>query len=177
MKILNRITELYKRFVKNTCVVFAMQKTSNSVAVKDVYRADNLYILGEMKAIVREDLKNVFCERFTKGETLYYVSSQGKLIAYGWKKTDVKHFYVYEIGCKIAFNKNITMLYDFWVDEQHRGYGIYKKLLTRIIADSDSKEDLVIFAENDNIPSLKGIRSVGFQHVSDVSFTKRKVVL
>lgn len=177
MKILCKINELYHRIFTNKCIVFLIKKAHDVIAPEDIYQVGNWETFELHNIRVEHDLKDILCKRFAEGETLYFATHQGRMISHGWRKRGIKNFYVYEIGCQVTFTQDITMLYDFWVEDTYRGQGIYKKMLTKIIADSKKQEDLVIFAEKNNTASLKGICSVGFEYIREISFLKRKISL
>lgn len=60
------------------------------------------------------------------------------------------------------------MLGFYRTDPAHRGRGVYHFLLRRSVAMAPAHEPLLIYAERDNEPSLRGIERAGFVFVAEV---------
>lgn len=174
LKLFRKALQLFNRYCVNVCDVFCycisqkqndIQQTSVKVFVAAATK-DLAVVHGAI------DKEKQYKERFCRGEKLYYILDNGKIIGYGWKRDSVKSFYLWEIARDVRFEKPVSVLYDFFVEESHRRKGLYYSLLKNIISSADIDEYLVIYALQKNVASIRGIEKAGFKKWFEVSRLK-----
>lgn len=110
-------------------------------------------------------MREVMWWRFRRGlATLLLVRSpNGRPAAFGW----VQSWRPFRRRFR-AISRGGRMLGFYRTDPAHRGRGVYHFLLRRSVAMAPAHEPLLIYAERDNEPSLRGIERAGFVFVAEV---------
>lgn len=178
-KLIKRIKIEIARFFLNRCYVFQLHNPQGCMKIE----SDSVMVAWEINQLLRQskialsaEQRALYEGRFAKRDALYYIACEDTIIASGWKRPNINSFYAWEIHRDICFDRPVSMLYDFSVDKNHRGKGLYSSMLRAIIARAEFDERLVIFALSDNIGSIKGINRAGFKKWFVIShfFLKRE---
>lgn len=104
----------------------------------------------------------------------YIAAINDQLVGYAWVTTSSCH--VSEINFHLPVGPGRIYIYDCFVRADCRKQGIYHSLLSRILADYTLPrwprryETACIAVEPDNMTSVRGIRRVGFEEFSRISY-------
>jgi hypothetical protein len=110
--------------------------------------------------------------RLADGHRVYLAFDQGEPAAWGWVATRVAE--IGELGTRFALPRGHRYLWNFVTLPQHRGRGIYPRLLQSILqAEAADTETFWIAYAPENRASASGIHKAGFTTVATLSFDER----
>jgi CelD/BcsL family acetyltransferase involved in cellulose biosynthesis len=115
--------------------------------------------LDEMLAFNQQFLVDAH-KRLAQGERCFVMEDQERVVAVGWVNPRSPHP-VTETEAVLRFPEHAVVLYDFHIVKSSRGLGLYPQLLTGIRFALGAVPAL-IYAEDWNVASLRGIRRAGF---------------
>ena len=83
--------------------------------------------------------------RLTDGENVYTYSSNGRLLAYGWLKSDQESDYFAEVGQEYTYDLPGDVLYDIHVQAQPGNQDLYSALVGQMLDDSIRESECKVF--------------------------------
>jgi len=119
--------------------------------------------------------KQSFCydalNRFEKNIHSYTLSSNNKLLHYGWLVEQQTEAFISEVQHHYKWPEHSTILYDFYTDPDARGQGLYQEnvrhMLSEACASSETK-NICISALASNKPSCYVIEKLGFEYIESL---------
>ena len=105
------------------------------------------------------------------GRECYVAVCDDDIAGYAWVSADSLH--VDEIACTLPLAPDEVFIYDCFVDEAHRGKGIYPLMLQAALRDCAAQRHIrraLIGAASVNHASLRGIRKAGFREWKRVHY-------
>jgi GNAT superfamily N-acetyltransferase len=107
--------------------------------------------------------------RFADGHRAYVAWRSGEPAAWGWLATRTAH--IGELGSTFSVPAGERYLWNFVTHPDHRGLGIYPRLLNAITeAEESGAERFWVAYAPENHASGAGIRKAGFTEVAGLSF-------
>lgn len=113
--------------------------------------------------------EEVMTRRFEAGHRAYVALRDGELAAWGWVAT--RSAEIGELSSTFTIPSGDRYLWNFVTSKEHRGKGIYPRLLDAIVR-SESREAArfwIAYAP-ENHASGSGIRKAGFVNLAELSF-------
>ena len=123
--------------------------------------------LPPMKPRVERQLHQRTSLRSRKGDICVILLVDGYGVGFGWVRRARTHR-VDEVGLPLIFESTEICFFDFFIDPDFRGRGLYTKFL-REMRRLYGTCSAVIYAESSNIASLAGICSAGFTPIFSVT--------
>ena len=123
----------------------------------------SLFIKGEKRGIKNILVRSMFCLSSKGSFRIYYVTDEGG--------KPIHTSYVMGPTAKFPFmEKGDIHIGPCRTDPDHRGKGIYRKVLRAIHADHchDGYSGAYMIVLEENLPSIKGIEAAGLTHVGRV---------
>jgi RimJ/RimL family protein N-acetyltransferase len=120
------------------------------------------------QAFLREAL-----QRIERGETVYTLVQDGRLVHYGWIHQR-RQAWLPEVGLRLELPEGAVTFYDFYTHPQYRGRGFYQSALRHMLAEtaaSPQVRQIHIAVLAGNAPSRRSIEKVGFLYAK--SFFRR----
>ena len=103
--------------------------------------------------------------RALRGYRLYSVMYEGEIVSYCFFKKNYMHKYHF-------MHKKDYLINPYYVTPKYRGNGYGGRLLAAAVADiKDNSSRIWAVVESDNIPSIKTLENLGFQHMG---YAKKK---
>jgi hypothetical protein len=117
----------------------------------------------ENKEWVYNHFPDTLCKkRWQEGCLFFYLlDNYNQPCSFAWFRKGHKHF-VGEINKTVTFPFDVNCIFDCITPSQYRGKGYYPRLISWISAKESSRPSM-IYANNSNIASNKGILKVGFK--------------
>jgi GNAT superfamily N-acetyltransferase len=120
---------------------------------------------------LNESVQRYHYDRYKYGDRCYVAfSSCKKLAGSGWLR-DRGELQIAENGDRLRLGE-VLLLYDFYTRDCFRGRGVYKSLLRFILTQRESEfrsKAMLIYVRRDNVASVKGINSCGFEPIDRVA--------
>ncbi len=116
-------------------------------------------------------------QRIERGEHVYTLADDHKLLHYGWLIDDQTHACFIEVQQGFEFPEHSAVLYDFYTDPDERGRGLYQRTIQRIIQDALQRIEglryVYISVLADNRPSRHVIEKLGFDYQCSLFLNRR----
>jgi GNAT superfamily N-acetyltransferase len=131
-----------------------------------VCRETNVSFMAELQARSETEI----AKRFFEGHRAYVAWRHDEPAAWGWAATTTAH--IGELDATFDIPRADRYLWNFVTLANHRGHGIYPRLLDAIVtAESDASRYWVGYAP-ENHASGAGIRKAGFTDIAALSFDR-----
>ena len=131
----------------------------------EVRREASAAIMAALQGRTEEEMTR----RFDAGHRAYVASRDGRPAAWGWVATRTAD--IGELGSTFAIPARERYLWNFVTLREHRGLGIYPRLLDAIVrAESRDAERFWIAYAPENRASGAGIRNAGIVALAELSF-------
>lgn len=160
------------------------------------YRADRNLVLDQCEddRIHRNDLAQILAfepserwhsreaflssalSRLEAGQAAYTAVMDGRLAHFGWLALAQETSYLSEVEYRVKLPPGSATLYDFYTHPAHRGQGLYRANLRRMLQDAFRDPDTTfayIFVLADNGPSRRAIEEIGFEYVRSYGLRRR----
>ncbi len=159
---MNRVLKkiISKLYMDYTVVVYKLKtlkfKENKKIVIKKVDSSN----VGDILDMHDDSYLKKFKKFLLNGDEGYYAYINDKCIHRSWVKTNqIVNIHEYY---KIKLNSNQIYIHYCETDFSARGNGVYPSVLSKICKDNLSKEVLIAVGEK-NIPSIKGVKKVGFE--------------
>ncbi len=124
----------------------------------------------------REAFLSSALSRLEAGEAAYTAVIDGRLAHFGWLALAQETSFLSEVECRVELPPGSATLYDFYTHPAHRGQGLYRANLRRMLRDAFRDANTTyayIFVLADNGPSRRAIEDIGFQYVRSYGLRRR----
>lgn len=130
-----------------------------------VRREDDAFVMATLQGRTMEEMQR----RFANGHRAYVATLHGVPAAWGWVAT--RGASIGELGATFAIPAGERYLWNFVTRPEHRGRGIYPRLLEAILREEarEATRFWIAYAP-ENRASAAGIRKSGFRAVAELSF-------
>lgn len=124
---------------------------------------------AQVMATVQNHPREVMVARFAAGHQAYLARLHGEVAAWGWVATRTAS--IGELGIRFRVPSGDRYLWNFVTRPEHRGKGLYPRLLQTIVEqESSTAERFWIIHAPENRASGSGIRKAGFTRGGEISF-------
>lgn len=140
-------------------------------ASKGRMKKDNLTDILKFTVAESWQDKQSFCSsalgRLESGEHCYTISSDERLLHYGWLIEEQRESFVSEVQQSYQYPPNSVVFYDFYTDPSARGQGFYQESIKQMLSDAvklENTEYIYISVKADNSTSLHDIEKLRFEY-------------